>query len=317
MAGDWIKMRVGLPGDPRVIAMADYLAWKRTFMSWLCDPVHVMCKKSAYEYVTRDVTVSLCVMGLLRVWGMGNDIGEVSGMDVILPSASLHGLDATAGIPSFGDAMAVVGWAVENGDDTVTLVNFKRWNTTGNERKSQGAERQKAYRDRQKTAAQAGKGDKNVTSRVTSLVTRDKSREEKIRAATPEQTAAADDFSSAGEADAEILAVLGRLEIREPAASRIAAVPSMTTDRVIREYLGIQGKPINPAGVLVSRLASGTSSPVAKITPKRLADAVRAGVIQTVNGTSMAGRVTQNTQGVYVNEILAVKAADIETVRLG
>jgi len=76
MAGDWIKMRVWLSRDPRVITMADFLSSERQFMNWLTDPVQQSCKESVYEHVTRNVTVALCVSALLVIWGTAREQGD-------------------------------------------------------------------------------------------------------------------------------------------------------------------------------------------------------------------------------------------------
>ena len=76
MAGDWIKMRVWIARDPKVIQMADWIAEQREFMDWLTDPVRHSCNVTAYEHVTRNVTTALCVTGLLVTWGTARERGD-------------------------------------------------------------------------------------------------------------------------------------------------------------------------------------------------------------------------------------------------
>lgn len=175
MAGDWIKMRVWLSRDPRVITMADFLAGDRSFMSWLTDPVQRTCKDNAYEHVTRNVTVALCVSSLLIVWGTAREQGDRENDDLVLTHTRLCTLDAMCDIPSFGDAMAFVGWAIEREDGAVVFPKFFRENESPDERhKRQNAERQARYRDKQSRESNA---EDNVIRNVT--VTTEKRREEK------------------------------------------------------------------------------------------------------------------------------------------
>lgn len=179
MAGDWIKTRVWLCRDPKVIRMADFLAQQRGFISWLTDPVQKSCKESAYEHVKRNVTVALCVTGLVVTWGTARERGNREGEDLVLDCCELEEVSAIADIPCFGDAMAHVGWAKQREDDCVVFPKFFKDHESPDDRhRRQNAARQSAFRERrQKEGSNA-----RVTSLRNVTVT---PREEKRRVTTP------------------------------------------------------------------------------------------------------------------------------------
>lgn len=180
MAGDWIKMRVSLAKDPAVIAMADYLAEQRAFMDWLTDPVRKSCNETAYEHVTRNVTVAVTVSALLVFWGVANEVGKPDGDDLVMRHATLDIVDEASGVPGFGDAMAYVEWAVEeesSGKHSIRLPKFLINNVPAGDRsKTSNAERQRRYRERHSVTCNAGS---NVTRNVTVTHREEKKREEK------------------------------------------------------------------------------------------------------------------------------------------
>jgi biotin carboxyl carrier protein len=181
MAGDWIKMRVWLCRDPKVIRMADTLAADRDFMLWLTDPVRQSCKDTAYEHVTRNVTVALCVTALLVTWGTAREQGNREEDDLVLSHCDLSTLDAMADLPGFGDAMASVEWASEREDGSLIFPKFFKDNESPDDRhKRQNAQRQAKFRDKQSNASN------NVTDNVT--VTTEKRREEKSKPQTPSES---------------------------------------------------------------------------------------------------------------------------------
>jgi hypothetical protein len=95
----------------------------------------------------------------------------------------LDDLDHVAGIDGFGDMMEAVGWAVYDPDNqTVTFPNFLEYNAPAKDgRVSSAAERQRRYREKNRSLATSGDVTRNVTRDVTESVTRDveKRREEK------------------------------------------------------------------------------------------------------------------------------------------
>lgn len=173
MAGDWITMRVNLARDPKVIAIADALASDRSFMDWLTDPVRQSCSRSAYEHVTRSVTVSVTVTALLVVWGTAREQGHAVGDDLRVTCIGLNGLDAIAGVPGFGEALAGVGWAVEDqGLGAVIFPKFFLNNVPRDERqRSLARDRQRRKREREGSwrngASVKKERDISVTERVT------------------------------------------------------------------------------------------------------------------------------------------------------
>ncbi|KAA1012995.1 hypothetical protein FVF58_09390 [Paraburkholderia panacisoli] len=185
MAGDWIKMRVSLTRDPRVIRMADWLAGQADFVSWLTVPAKESSVTSAYGHVTRHVTVALCVTALLVTWGTAREQGDRDGDDLILSQCDLDTISAMSDLPCFGPAMSLVGWARLTEDGSVMFPKFFRENETPDEKhKRQAAERQARKREKDRFEAEEKSRNSNVTSNVTDSVTDDVTvthREEKRR----------------------------------------------------------------------------------------------------------------------------------------
>lgn len=163
MAGDWIKLRTHLKRDPKTVLMANFLAYEPRFVSWLTDHAQRSCE-SAYEHVTSNVTQALCVTGLLQVWGIAREQGHRQGDDLVLRPCNLFAISEIAEIPMFGEAMALVGWAVD--DEANAQVVFPQYfvekETPEMRHKTANAIRQERYRSR----------NKSVTSNVTQGVTR-------------------------------------------------------------------------------------------------------------------------------------------------
>lgn len=193
MAGDWIKMRVWLARDPRVIRMADYLATQRPFMNWLTDPVRQSCKDSAYEHVTRNVTVALCVTGLLVTWGTAREQGDRVGDDLVLQHCDKYTFDAITDIECFGEAMEFVGWLVENENGSVAFPKFFKDNESPDEKhKRQNADRQARFRQKSQEESNA-----KVTEVSNVTVTpREEKRREDIKEETKTTAPAVPRFSA-------------------------------------------------------------------------------------------------------------------------
>lgn len=183
MAGDWIKMRVWLAKDPKVVAIADYLAYQRPFMDWLTNPTRQSCSETAYEHVTRNVTVAVTVSALLQIWGAANESGKPDGDDLVLLHATLDSLDEVCGVPCMGNALLHVEWAAEEepirGKTLVRFHKFLTHNVPAEDRhRKANAERQRKLRERRSNA------ESNVTGNATHNVTVTH-REEKRRITTP------------------------------------------------------------------------------------------------------------------------------------
>lgn len=183
MAGDWIKMRVWLRRDPKVIRMADTLACLRPFMDWVTDPVRRTCDETVYEHVTSDVTRALCVTGLLEVWGTAREQGDRDGDDLVIDQCDLGTLDDITGVPCFGEAMGAVGWAVERDDGSLVFPKFFADKVSPEQRHRTGAaERQARYRQRQREKEASPRDIGDVTGDVTGdVAVTGQRREEKIR----------------------------------------------------------------------------------------------------------------------------------------
>lgn len=178
VAGDWIKMRVWLRRDPRVISMADFLSRERRFMDWLTDPVRKTCNESAYEHVTRNVTVALCVTSLLEIWGTAREQGRREDDDLVVDSCSAETLESVCDVPCIGHAMRSVGWLIEQENGSCVFPKFFADKESPHDKhRSNGAERQARYRNKKRNKS-------DVTSNVTGDVTGDVTvtpREEKRR----------------------------------------------------------------------------------------------------------------------------------------
>ena len=182
MAGDWIKMRTSLLTNPKVNGIARELECSSQVSRALATGYNGHMS----EIVTRNVMRHVTVSSLLVVWGAANEHTK----DGVFTNADLSDIDDMVGIPGFGEAMEVVGWAVyDEESNSVTLPNFNEYNTSGQVRSAgakTGAERQKEYRDRKKAQESDVTGD--VTRDVTSDVTsnrREEKRREDIKPSSP------------------------------------------------------------------------------------------------------------------------------------
>lgn len=179
MAGDWIKMRVWLSRDPKVISIADFLASDDDYMRWLVWPARsspeVNVHSNAHCSVTRDVTVCVTVASLLVTWGVARDRGRRDGDDLALDCADVFTVDAICGVPSFGRAMCSVDWLIEQEDGSGRVsLRFPKFFTenvsTDELARARNAARQRSYR--QKLLGD-GSNKRDVTVTSHSNVTRD------------------------------------------------------------------------------------------------------------------------------------------------
>lgn len=184
MAGDWVKVRVWLEKDPKVISIADYLSVDRAFMNWATSPVQRSCKESVYEHWTRDVTVRVTVTGLVRVWGVTREDGNRQGDDLVIEKTGLDTLDEIAGFPGLGEAMAYVGWAVEDEENhRVILPKFFARNADNDDlRREKDRERKRLQRQKQAASASA---DSSAERPRNSAPREEKRREEKSKKKSP------------------------------------------------------------------------------------------------------------------------------------
>lgn len=155
MAASWIKLRVDLDTDPRVLTMADLIS-----QSAGCYVLNPSARDllGVTPTVTRNAMRDVTLASLFRVWRDANR----HTCDGVFQHCTLEHLDTIAGIPGFGRAMSTIGWAVEDtAARTVTLVNFLEMNTPAKEGRSSNAIRQQRYREKKNN------GPRNVTPPVT------------------------------------------------------------------------------------------------------------------------------------------------------
>lgn len=179
---DWIRMRSSLLTNPKVTKMARTLLANPEFRDWYGNPE--VTNEPSQAVTMRHVTVvtRIIVGGLLPVWA---SVNEGVGRDGHLRHAGLFEVDAMAGIPGFGAAMAAVDWlAVLPDNEGLEFANFIEHNTVGQERSTlakTAAERAKEYRER-KAAEKAASVTNGVTKKRDAsrdTVTTEKSREDK------------------------------------------------------------------------------------------------------------------------------------------
>lgn len=198
---DWVKMRVRIAKDPKIIRMAGYLLSCPEFVQYVLRPFQLLLEivtegddvtsrvtsrvtlRDVTRYVTdplrvtsrdalRAVTVTACVTALIEVWGTAREQGRQDGESLILEYCSLDDLSAIAGVPKFGHAMAHVEWAIAIGDSSVKLPKFfSAKELAKSTARSPSAARQQRYRERQKAKASEKPGKPPVET-VTRDVTR-------------------------------------------------------------------------------------------------------------------------------------------------
>jgi hypothetical protein len=172
MASDWIKMRTDLYRDPKVSVIADELMDPEgrlaRYVSQYCQ-----CDMS----VTRNVTRNAVVGALVAVWGVMRQRGKRRDDDLVCAGVTPQVLDDIADLPGFGSAMESAGWVIESLEGIEFPNFFEENNVDPSEKKSaSAAERQRKYRERQKTFN--SDGDSDVTRDVTVTHREEKRREE-------------------------------------------------------------------------------------------------------------------------------------------
>jgi len=174
MAGDWIKMRTDLYRDPKVSVIADELM---DGDGLLAAYVSQHCQRDMS--VTRNVMRNVVVGALVSVWGVMRQRGKRNGDNLQCFGITPAVLDDIADVPGFGAAMAAAGWVVESVHGIEFPNFFEENNVDPSERKaSAAAERQRKYRERQKSLNRDDQRD--VTRDVTVTPREEKRREENI-----------------------------------------------------------------------------------------------------------------------------------------
>lgn len=259
MAGDWIKMRPSLVSDHRVVGMADYLLTQQEFTNW--SGLNMLATSSNARYVTRNVTVALCVTGLMRIWGAVSETADRDGDDAVMTHASLEALECIAGVPGFGQSMAHVKWVVVRGNDLV-FPKFLKDNTLKRER-SDTAERQRRYRERQ--ANKVGALRNGDVTRVT------KRREEEIREeqSTKDKDSVDADASTAAvrpEFSARVERIYDACIWRKEKPREAKKAIEKAGKRVAARYFGDKDEAFK---FLMDRVLAYAKSPLAQTTPKQ------------------------------------------------
>lgn len=170
-------MRASLCTNPKVLLIADIISECTDVGRRLSTGFNgALC-----EIVTCDVTRDITIASLLRVWCATNEHTE----DGVWHNSTLRTIDQAAGIPGFGEAMALAGWAIyDEATNTVTMPNFLENNAPAkNNARSSGAERQARYRQKlkEKAVPRDVTGDVTVTSQSD---TREEKRREEISPTT-------------------------------------------------------------------------------------------------------------------------------------
>jgi hypothetical protein len=246
MPQNWLKMRLRLPEDPKVISMADYIAMQRAFMDWLTDPVHEGCKETAYEHVTRNVTVALCVTGLLRTWGVAYERGRQEGTNLVLDFCNIEQVDQIAGFPCFGEALEHVGWAKEGDDgNCLIFINYMVDNTCDGERiKEANRQRQRRYRARLANSFEHGDDKSNVTHNVTvtscNAVEQEQEQEKNAIAIAPEELSFLQGAIAEESQRSRLKSALMRLHANEALANEVISLQPLPSKDVLLRALGEQ-----------------------------------------------------------------------------
>lgn len=183
----WIKMRLALPTNPKVIHMARMLIRNPAFRRWFslddssqrdvtCDEASSHAATVCDARVPQSV-IHLVVGALVPMWGSAFErVSE----HMVMRFADLATIDTTTGVPGFGQAMASVGWVeVLPNDQGLLFPNLDEHNAMGQKRSSSaksGAERMRNLRDRR---SRADKLQRDVICDVTRDRKVEKKREEK------------------------------------------------------------------------------------------------------------------------------------------
>lgn len=182
ITADWIKVRLDLFANPKVLVMVDALAkhWAAHIFRSPEDLFSGVSPRAAVHvpdvvsvHVLRDVTVA----GLVRVWGVANTFLR----DGVVPSVGLDWVDFQAGIPGFGRAMERAGWlTVDTERKGLSFPNFEEWNSPKSLKiRSSEAARKERYRLKKRLAELPADDPERtvVETRLSRLLSTDKGRD--------------------------------------------------------------------------------------------------------------------------------------------
>lgn len=179
-------MRASLCTNPKVLLIANIISESTDVGRRLSTGFNgALC-----EIVTCDVTRDITIASLLRVWCATNEHTE----DGVWRNSTLRTIDQAAGIPGFGEAMALAGWAIyDEAASTVTMPNFLENNAPAkNNARSSGAERQARYRQKLKEKAAPRDVTRDATVTSQSDIREEKRREDSVSSLRSETHGARD-----------------------------------------------------------------------------------------------------------------------------
>lgn len=179
---DWIKMRVDLYRDPKVIVMADTLMAKDSELAR-----YVNQNKQRDMAVTRNVMRNVTVGALVSIWGVARKQGTRIGDAVMLTDCCVSVLDDIADLPGVGEAMEMVGWVEQTEDGLLFPRFFEEHNTDYEEEKAKNRERQARYRAKKQAE------NSNVTVTLRNAPEREKSKSINNTPIVPKGTSASFD----------------------------------------------------------------------------------------------------------------------------
>ena len=146
MPGDWIKMRTDLYRDPKVIMIADQLMCEDGQLAGYISQV-TQRDSNVTSNVMRNVTVG----ALVTLWGVTRNDGTRDGDDAIIKFANRGVIDDIVDLPGFGDALASVGWVIEDDMGLRFPRFFELHNVDPSEdQKEKNRDRQRRYRERKR-----------------------------------------------------------------------------------------------------------------------------------------------------------------------
>jgi hypothetical protein len=243
MAGDWIKMRPSLLTSPKINGIARVLESDARVSAALLKVNNGVMGSTVTRYVTRCVTVT----ALLALWGAANEHTS----NGVFTNVDPRDIDDMAGVPGFCDALESVGWAIyDEENSTVTLPNFNEYNTSGKDRVSGGAERQRRYRERKSSKSDALC---DVTRYVTSDEREEKRREEKKEQKQPPDkpvAVAKVDLPSWIDGDAWSGFAAMRRKERHPLTER-------ATGLIVKKLETLRGEGFDPSAILDQSTRNG------------------------------------------------------------
>ncbi|MCA1176679.1 MULTISPECIES: DnaT-like ssDNA-binding domain-containing protein [unclassified Pantoea] len=143
MSSSLIKMTSTLKTHPKINQLASLLENPTDGSAGLA--VAVGSQQSAM--MTRNISRSVAITSLIIIWNAAKEFAH----EGVFHNADPSYLDSLADYPGFGEAMIASGWAVYNKKKKcITLAGISEDQKVVDVKKSPGARRQKAYRERLK-----------------------------------------------------------------------------------------------------------------------------------------------------------------------